>query len=259
MVHVQQGALRAFKQQVVAAQVGFVQLARDIGQHGADGFGLLHGLGVDGFKQQLAVFHVGRQRGAEGVLARIQQAGEDEVVEMQQLAQLGGKAAGVAQVLRAQGAAGHFVFVGGADAPARGADFFAAALLARGFAGHVQRGVQGQDERAGFAHAQALAHLHAGFFQLGNFFQQLGRREHDAVADVARHARAHDAAGDEVQRRALAANDQGVARVVPALKAHHALRAFGEPVHQLAFAFIAPLGADDNDVASACAFHEMRS
>ena len=26
-------------------------------------------------------------------------------------------------------------------------------------------------------------------FQLGNFFQQLGRREHDAVADVARHTR----------------------------------------------------------------------
>ena len=166
---------------MLSPPLGFVEFARDVGQHGADLPGLLHGFFVDGGKLQLAVFQVGGQVGAEVVLARLQQFGEQEVVELEQLLQLGGKALGVLEVLRAQGAAGDLVFVGGADAPARGADFFAAALLARGFAGHVQRGVQGQDERARFADAQALAHLHAGFFESGDFLQQLGGLERKAL------------------------------------------------------------------------------
>jgi hypothetical protein len=83
-----------------------------------------------------------------------------------------------------------------------------------------------------------------------NFFKQLGRRQDHAVADVALDARAHDAAGDQVQRGFHAVDHQGVAGVVAALKAHHALRLLGEPVHQLAFAFVAPLGAHDHDIAS---------
>ena len=75
--------------------------------------------------------------GAEVVLARLQQFGEQEVVELEQLLQLGGKALGVLEVLRAQGAAGDLVFVGGAYAAAGGADFFAAAFFAGGLARHV--------------------------------------------------------------------------------------------------------------------------
>ena len=41
-----------------------------------------------------------------------------------------------------------------------------------------------------------------------------------------------------------------MACVVSALKAHHALGAFGEPVDQFAFTFVTPLGANDDDVAS---------
>ena len=77
------------------------------------------------------------------------------VVQSEQLAQLGGKALRVFEVLRTQGAAGDFVFVGRANATARGADFFCTTLLAMGFAGNVQRGMEGQDQRAGFADAQA--------------------------------------------------------------------------------------------------------
>jgi hypothetical protein len=47
-----------------------------------------------------------------------------------------------------------------------------------------------------------------------------------------------------------AIDDQGVTGVVSPLKAHHALGTLGQPVDQLALAFIAPLGADDDDIAS---------
>ena len=54
--------------------------------------------------------------------------------------------------------------------------------------------------------------------------------------------------GDQVQRRFDAPNHQGVARVVAALKPHHVLRGFGEPVHQLALALVTPLGAHHHHV-----------
>jgi len=41
-----------------------------------------------------------------------------------------------------------------------------------------------------------------------------------------------------------------VAGVVATLKTHHRLRVVGQPVDDLALAFIAPLGADDDDVVS---------
>src|SRR4029077_6032806 len=52
----------------------------------------------------------------------------------------------------------------------------------------------------------------------------------------------------EAQHRLLAADDERVTRVVPALEPHDAIGVLGEPVDDLAFAFIAPLGADDDDV-----------
>ena len=46
----------------------------------------------------------------------------------------------------------------------------------------------------------------------------------------------------------FAGHHQCVPGVVAALKAHHALGMIGEPVHNLALAFISPLRADDDDV-----------
>ena len=59
---------------------------------------------------------------------------------------------------------------------------------------------------------------------------------------------AQDAGRDQVQHRLLAADDQRMARVVSALKAHHSLRVIRQPVYDLALALVAPLGADDHDV-----------
>ena len=41
-----------------------------------------------------------------------------------------------------------------------------------------------------------------------------------------------------------------MAGIVATMKAHHALGRFGQPVHQLAFAFVAPLGAHNDYVAA---------
>ena len=56
----------------------------------------------------------------------------------------------------------------------------------------------------------------------------------------------------EGQQRQLvggAVDDQGVAGIVAALKAHDDIGALRQPVDDLALAFVAPLGADDYHVS----------
>ena len=76
--------------------------------------------------------------------------------------------------------------------------------------------------------------------------QRLGV-DHDAVADDAELA-AHQARRQQRELVGLVADHQRVAGVVAALEAHHDVGAAGEPVHHLAFALVAPLGADHGDV-----------
>ena len=72
------------------------------------------------------------------------------------------------------------------------------------------------------------------------------RVEHDAVADDAFAAGAEDAAGDELQDKLLAVDDDGVAGVVAAGVAGDDVELFAEDVDDLALAFIAPLGSKDD-------------
>ena len=51
-----------------------------------------------------------------------------------------------------------------------------------------------------------------------------------------------------MQNRLLAADDQRMASVVAALKANHRRGFFRQQVDDFAFTFVAPLGADYNDV-----------
>jgi len=73
-----------------------------------------------------------------------------------------------------------------------------------------------------------------------------------AVPDVNRNAGPKRAGRNEPKHCLLAADDQRVAGVVAALKTDDALRAFRQPIDNLAFAFIAPLGTDDDDVLAHC-------
>src|SRR5688572_21206859 len=60
------------------------------------------------------------------------------------------------------------------------------------------------------------------------------------------------------------ADDERVSRVVATLEAHHALGVVGQPVHDLALAFVTPLRADDDYVfchkfnSSSCGFRHAR-
>ncbi len=47
-----------------------------------------------------------------------------------------------------------------------------------------------------------------------------------------------------------AIDHQGMAGIVSALKTHNTLRTFSEPVHQFAFALVAPLGTYNDNVTS---------
>src|SRR3989338_10831130 len=58
-----------------------------------------------------------------------------------------------------------------------------------------------------------------------------------------------------MQRRLDAIDDQCVARVVPTLKTDDTLCTFGQPINQLAFAFVTPLGSDHHYVATFGCFH----
>ena len=109
-----------------------------------------------------------------------------------------------------------------------------------------------QDQRARFADEQPRAHLDTDLLEPLDLAYQVGRIDNDAVADVARHTVAHDARRDQLQCRLHALDHQRVPGVVAALEAHHRLSMVGQPVDDLAFAFVAPLGAYNNHVVADC-------
>jgi hypothetical protein len=83
-------------------------------------------------------------------------------------------------------------------------------------------------------------------FELGDLFHQRRGREHHTVSDQAQRVVAQDAGRNEMQHGLLALDHQRVAGVVAALKAGHRADALGQQVDDLALAFVAPLGTQDN-------------
>ena len=174
---------------------------------------------------------------------------QNEVVIVEDLAELGGEALAMEQVCDPQRAPRHFVLVGGADAAAGRAD----GIRALGFlARPVERHVRGENERTSRAHAQPLEHRHALVDEHLRLFEKRLEREHDAVADQALHVRVQDARWDEREDGFLAADDQGMPGVVAALKARDRMRPVGEQIDDLALALIAPLQADHDEILTHC-------
>ncbi len=84
-----------------------------------------------------------------------------------------------------------------------------------------------------------------------DFLHEGKRVEHHAIADDAAAAFAQHAAGNQLQDELLALDGDGVSRIVAAGIARDDLEALREHVDDFAFAFVAPLGADD-DCCLAC-------
>ncbi len=174
------------------------------------------------------------------------EAGAQRVVVGEEAVDPGLQRGGVAEIGDADAAPSDLVLVGRADAAAGGADLGRARRL---LADAVEVLVERQDQRrvlgdhqVGRRDGDALA---GELLDLG---EQRPRVEHDAVADDAELAGAHDARGQQRQLVDLAVDDQRVAGVVPALEAHDDVRPLAQPVDDLALALVAPLCADDHDV-----------
>ena len=117
------------------------------------------------------------------------------------------------------------------------------------FTDGVEFTMQRKDQRGVFGNAQIFGSdddtLH---FELRDLIQQRVRVEHHAVADHRKFSRPHDAGRQERQFVGGAVDDQRMAGIMAALKADDDVGLFGEPVDDLAFAFVAPLGADHDNI-----------
>src|SRR5690606_36553621 len=176
---------------------------------------------------------------------RTQILGQHEVMVVEQFGELFVKQLRIEQVLHAQGAARDLVFVGRTDAAARGADL---GIALASLPGLVYGNVVRQDQRADLGDLQARTHVQPGGFEFVDFFEQGLGRQHHAVADEARYAGMHDARRNQAQDGLFAVDPQSMPGVVAALETNHALDGLGQPVNDLALAFVTPLGADNHYV-----------
>ena len=153
----------------------------------------------------------------------------------------------ISQIGNTYGAAADFIFVGGPDATTCCPDLGA---FARGFlAGAVQFTVDRQDKRRVFRDHQRLRrNLNTLGADRLNLAQQMPRVEHNTVANDRQLATAHNTRRQRMQFVDCFAHHKCVACVVTALKAADDISPLAQPIYDFAFAFIAPLGADHDDV-----------
>ena len=230
MVDVEQHALCPLEQDAAAAAPGLVEVAPHRAgerQHEA-------GDGAEVVFQPLAIDRRLAEPGAQRVMV-----GTEAVEQGVKLVEMG-------EVAHPDRAPPDLVFIGRADAAPGRADFAGAAgVLAQA----VEVAVDRQDQRAGLGDHQQVGldphPLAAQFLDLG---LQCPRIEHHPVANHRQRA------GDDPRRQQrqfvhLLADHQRMAGIMPALEPHDQVGAAGQPVDDLALALVAPLRADDGDVA----------
>ena len=168
---------------------------------------------------------------------------QHEIVEIEDLAEPGREPVTLHEVGQPHRAARNLVLVRRADAAPGGADGIdALRTLARA----IERNVRRQDHRAVGTDFEPVVHGDAALDQHVGLAKQRFERDHDTVADQALHVVVQDAGGDQRQDGLHALDDERMAGVVAALEARDRADPLGEQVHDLAFAFVAPLGADDD-------------
>ena len=225
MINVQERALRALEQDVIAAPQRLVQQNH----------------GVRDERLQViacgAVFRMDlleRQRlGAEGL--------QDLVVLLDLGLELRLEALRVDQINHAQARPRRLVAVSRADAAFGGADLV---LALEGLALGIEFAMIGKDQVRRLAEEEVAVNPDAELAQPLDFLDEAHGVNHHAVADDADLVLAQNAGGDQVQDVFLPFDVDRVAGVVAALRADHHVRLLGQHVNDLAFAFIAPLGAD---------------
>jgi hypothetical protein len=92
----------------------------------------------------------------------------------------------------------------------------------------------------------AAVRLEAMFFKRLELLEEARDVDDTAAADDVDAVGVHEAGGQDVKVVGDAVGDDGVARIVTTLGAAADLRLVGENIGELALAFVAPLGAEDN-------------
>ena len=113
----------------------------------------------------------------------------------------------------------------------------------------VEFAVQRQDQRDILGDLEVRRrHLDALAAQFLDLVDEMIGIEDDPVADDRQLPGAHDAGGKQRQLVGLAVDHQRVAGVMAALKPHDDVGADRQPIDDLAFSLVAPLGADNDDI-----------
>ena len=113
----------------------------------------------------------------------------------------------------------------------------------------VEFAVQRQDQRDVLGDLQAFGRdLDALTADLLDLVDEMIGVEHHAVADHRQLARPDDARRQQGELEHLAVDHQRMAGVMTALEADDDVGADRQPVDDLTFAFVAPLGADHHDI-----------
>src|SRR5579872_1680108 len=153
----------------------------------------------------------------------------------------------IGKVHQTNGAPPDLVLISRTDAAFRCTDFDASGVGR--FAVSVELAMQGENERNILGDLEIVGRdfdaLRANFL---SFLHEMVRIKNDAVADDRQFAGTHDARRQEREFERLAVNHQSMAGVMPTLETHHDIGGNGKPIDDLAFALVAPLGADNHHI-----------
>ena len=152
----------------------------------------------------------------------------------------------IGEVHQPDRAAADLVLIGRANAALGGAD--RADGVGR-FAERVELAMQRQDQRDVFGDAQVFrTDGNALPLQFCNFIEESLGIEHHAIADHGQFRRPQHAGRQQRQLVGFAVDDQGMTGIMAALEAHNDVSLLRQPVDDLALPFVAPLGADDDNI-----------
>jgi hypothetical protein len=229
VVDIEERALGAFEEHAGAFLHFLVEVVDRVCDERFEAFGGGLIFGEDGF--------IGEGFGAHGT--------EDAILFLEPGFEDFGEAVGLDEVAHADTGAGGFIGVGGSDATFGSSDFGAALT---DFALGVEEPVVGHDDVGGIADEEAAADLDLHIEERIDFLEEADGIDDDAITDDAFFISAEDAGGDEVEDVFFAFDEDGMAGVVATGATDDDIGVFREDVDDLAFTFIAPLGAYQNCV-----------
>ena len=172
---------------------------------------------------------------------RLSETGTQRVMMRAEAVELRVQGIKVRQIANTDRPPANLVFISWPDTASGGADL---SRTRSSLAQAIEIAVDRQDQRAIVGEREVIGGdrnpLPAQFLHFGT---QRPRVKHHAIADDRQRA------GDNTRRQQrqfidILANHQSMACIMPALEADHSIGAFGQPVDNFAFAFVAPLCAD---------------